>query len=245
VSVGSCILLRIGDQLFILTAAHVLDRLTSGLMVPGTQGAVLLGGRVLRSALPPGGRTADRLDAAVIVPREDVATALDDVPAFRPQDVDLDEWMTPAPATLKHHVLLGFPSTGVRSKRWEKTLSCKGFLLTARQALPDVYVRLGVETPTHVVLDYADDDVNTLTGPTHPPRPNGISGGAILACGQPFDVSAGNASLIAVITERHMSRNVLVGSRLTLFLELIRHDYPELGPQIPRSAGFHLSANRV
>jgi hypothetical protein len=244
-AVGSCIFLRIAERLFVLTAAHVIDRCTGVPLVPGSNGPVLLGGRVLRSALPPEGRIADRADVAVIVANEGVAEALCDVPAFGVEHVDVDEWRTTAPPTRKHYVLVGFPSTGARVRRWEKQLKCTGFLLTAREALPEVYGALGIGVSTHVVVEYDKSDVNTLRGPTTPPRPNGISGGAILAFGRPFDVTANDASLIAVITERNAGSNALVGSRLSLYLELIRHEYPELASFIPQPNGVRINVNLV
>jgi hypothetical protein len=231
-AVGSGVLLSVRSSVFLLTAAHVIDRWAALLHITGDRGPVPIRGEALTSVAPEGKREKDRIDAAVIRLDRVIAERLQAVPTVVPADLALDERVADA---RKHYLLIGFPSTRAKLRRWERVLKCEGFVLTAVAAPTDSYSQAGVTDDSNIVLVFDPDDLANADGKVTAPKLNGISGGAIWSFGPTYHPEGADAKLVAIVTERHRGTvGAIVGTRIAMFLAIIWQHYPDLADSIPR-----------
>jgi len=219
-SVGSCLLVRIDGQAFVVTAAHVLQQLheTTGRFV------VAVGGRLVR--LYAGGFVTNPDDAAdvglvplvpaalstfleagaVLIEREMIDEA------ERGDGIDLLNMVT------NTYFVFGFPG----SRSWSRVshatrqIHAKGYLvkLTLGTCFPD-----GVSPHEHLILDYDEKEILQDRERKQPPSIYGVSGGGIFRFqrGQPETMR-----LVGIAIERHKRERIIVGTRIMVAATLAR-----------------------
>lgn len=105
---GSGVILRVPPRLFLLTAAHVLDRnRQSTLYVPGRDELVPLKGSSGRTLEPASGRIDDKIDIGFVCLEAAMQEELTRFRILRPEDIDAND--APAPKTL--YAFAGYPAT--------------------------------------------------------------------------------------------------------------------------------------
>jgi hypothetical protein len=115
------------------------------------------------------------------------------------------------------------------------------FMLTSVALSREGYGKLGVDDESHVVLEFDRRQLNTPTGQQTAPNPNGISGGGIWGF---RERQGGDPRLVGITIERHRQPvKASVGTRLSVFFEVIRSRWPELSGDIPRSRVRRISAS--
>src|SRR5439155_16164451 len=219
-AIGSTTLLKVGEDAFALTAAHVLEEFKDQSVLIGTQnGFRPLVGEVSTSSPP------DVTDNAFIRLHPEIADWL--APEYRflsLEQVDVGD----LPTASSGYEFLGVPYRKVR--RADGRLFRFPVYSYASTSIPiSGYQALGLSPVFHVAVDFVprrvrDGDGRRITAP----NPQGMSGGPIFSRG--FSANAGRRLVALAIEHR---KGVLIGIRIGLVLEPIRWTYPQLRHFLP------------
>lgn len=227
--VGSAVLFASGNRTFVLTAAHVVTKFqTHGMYLGGRERIVEAEGRRHYSVpTAPGG--VDRADVGFIELSQDEAASLGEVRFLRAADVDPDEWSRPLPQGRNRalYVVFGYPASKMKRNPVRLTVRTPPMTYLGPGASPDKYAAVGVEPHSHLVVDFVRDALVTRTGVGRGPVPRGVSGGGAWRCENLTTGDLTESRLVAIMTEWHQERDLLVGTRVGPILEEIRTQYPE------------------
>jgi hypothetical protein len=227
--IGSGIVFDVGNELFLLSAAHVFDSGETGnLYIPTSGSLEAMTGTIANTKLPPSGnRTDDRIDMAYFHLKSEWRDKLkDDV---KPVSVD-DLLLTDTAQTGNLHTFTGYP--------WRKTTkvgvvfsgdrtSYSGHLLP-----PDIYSRLGYSRVANVLIRLRRNKTDsTRYGPGSPaPHPEGVSGGAVLSWPTTFleRVESPRLKLAAIAHTYHEREHCMAGTRVISCVMVILRNNPHL-----------------
>lgn len=178
--VGSGIVLDVGGELFILSAAHVFDtEEEQNLYIPTAEKIEAMTGTISGGVMPPNGeRKHDRVDMAYFHLAPEWREKLQ--PNTSPASVD-DLLLTDEVETGNIHTFVGYP--------WRKTTKRGNVFQGDRTSYtghilpPDIYAKLGYSRFANVLVRLRRNKTDsTRYGPGSPaPHPEGVSGGAVLA----------------------------------------------------------------
>jgi hypothetical protein len=231
--IGSSVLVEFGSQLFLFTAAHVLDQTSLLLGLP--TGFAQLKGEAIKST-PPNGRRRedDRADIGIVRLGEEFRELLRDVRVLSASELDVDDQAVDAPAT-KHYLVLGFPSSKAKFSVVDRKARFEGFVLTSKAVPSSDYSLVGLTDHAHIVLDFEQCDARASDGQTIAPKVNGVSGGGMWNLGDSFDPEGFGARLAGIAIEWHRRKvRVIVGTRVSLYCEVLRQHRPDLANVIPK-----------
>jgi hypothetical protein len=230
VSTGSAVLLNLGDEPFVLSAAHVLDDATTVTpLYVGTHDSVRrLEGRWFRTRLPKSGlRQDDPVDVGVVrFPRG----------AF--SDFDRDSFLSVselAPFQRLHQgsyaVVTGYPC---KKQRCIGHLEANLYTITAACSGVEDYRTLGVDRSHAVVLGFDQRRSWTREGQRTAPKLKGVSGGGLWVLGRPNTDQEPVARLAGIFIE-WQAGNVkrIVATRIEVLLSGIWGHWPELRAFLP------------
>lgn len=224
-AIGSATLLKIGENSFALTAAHVLEEFTDQPVLVGTQAGFLpLVGEVNTSSPP------DMTDNAFVRLNPEIANWLAAEYLFLSLDqVDVYD----LPTAGFGYEFLGVPYRKVC--RFNKRLfRFPVYSYTSTSISNAGYQSLGISPFSHVVVDFVPRRVRNGAGRRiTAPNPQGMSGGPVFS--KPL-ITPGTSTnvakrLVALAIEHR--KGVLIGIRIGLVLELLRRTYPGLANIIP------------
>jgi hypothetical protein len=220
---ASGVWLAVGNRRFLVTAAHVVDE--KFIWFPMQQGFRKLPDFAVISNPPRGNRNADKMDVAIFPLTTDEIAAMHPYHQFvGVTDIDVN----------LNYVLgdrfefTGFPYRGARLIRRRRLITQRYVSIIDRIATQREYKRWGYSHLSHIFMRYVRRKMLRngvlITGP----KPHGMSGGGIwkLYPGTNTRKLAG----IAIETPGQF----LVGTRITLVLEVIRTIAPALDQLIPR-----------
>lgn len=226
--IGSGILIGLADTVFLLSAAHVADRVKSGPHYFGTSRELLtLPSFRLSSPLPnSGSRDDDPVDLAYWLIDPLTRQRIRSGDHLHLRELDLVRVSEIAPET--NHFLNGYPVSR-QPRRFdgsELTAATLSFV-TDEVTLAD-YAECGRDRETTVIVDYDKDDFYRhdvkLTGPDL----HGVSGGAIWRLeGPACDLQRPLLTGIAT-TWRRKSPKAVVGTRIHVWLRAIAKEFPYL-----------------
>jgi len=231
---GSCVLFRIGDEHFILSAAHVLDWLSTDVVYVGngTEMIQLESGQLFTSKIPAGGgRKDDRIDIGVFPLTKSVWSQISGDDFLEIADIDVNEF---AEDPQRFYIGLGFPIEGALYGESEPYLRFPGISTTGKSK-PDKFEELKEFSPrTHILVEYDHDWM--AVGDTYgvPPKLEGMSGGALFR----FDsVTKPGAKdfLVGILIEQRSDQRIIVATQMSFIVEAIRRGFPETDPLLPRS----------
>ena len=227
--VGSCVLVRLGSEVFLFTAAHVLDEPSLLLGLPTR--FVALEGQALTSTPPAGkGREDDRSDVGVVCVASGLHGVLGETQVLSSSELDVDDRATPDVPT-KHYLVIGYPASRATFNVARRLARFEGFVLTATSAKLNAYERLGFPEHAHVVLDFDQSSAKSPDGRSTAPKLPGVSGGAIWNLGDATDTNGTSPRLAAIATEWHRGpTKAIVGTRISLHCEVLRRHRPDLAP---------------
>jgi hypothetical protein len=233
--IGSAVLLRLAEQPFLLTAAHVADRgARGGLEVGARERIVPLGGRYFHTTPPDGGRAADRFDLAVFPLSDAVAADLGAPNFLGPDELRWTERPHVQSTPAGTYLLTGFPS----SKQPRQPKSDGEFVVRPYQPLVqaselDRYESLQVHPDSHLALALDRSDLQSLSGPKQAPDLHGMSGGGVWRIDHLIGAGEPRAHLVGIMVEYHDSpSHVLLATRIGVALQLIQDEFPSLGTLI-------------
>src|ERR1051326_629248 len=231
-SIGSAVLLALGDEAIVLTAAHVLDEATetTALLVGSHDSLVRLQGKWFKTPLQKGGvRDQDRVDVgAVWLPRsaraklhDSCLLATGDLALFRP---------------MKHRsyaLLAGYPCSKQVS-RGQRDLESSLCTVMAECSADEDYAGIGVSSTHAVVLAFDRMQVWRREGRSIAPKLQGMSGGGLWILQRSTPDQAGSARLCGTIIEwRNGAKTLLVATRIEVLLSGIWGHWPELRAFLP------------
>ena len=233
--IGSSVLVRVGSQHFLVTAAHVFDECRKATLNVGADDLVPITGIGCTTALPPGGRAADRIDLAVI-------PILDDRLVNNCRFVAVDEFDLDPRARSKLYVAVGYH--GREWRRYDvKSVASPGMAYAGVLADLSICEGLGISESTHLAIRFHRSRVLGSEGVQVAPDPHGMSGGAFWRVDTTAEGSMSNPRLAGIGIEYHgRPIDVLVATRSFLVLEIIRHAHPELRDQLPEPRHLKVTA---
>jgi hypothetical protein len=183
--IGTCTLLHIDDDRYLVTAAHVIDNNEyTSLYLGGAPGRDLIEIKAdfLVTSKPDNDRKKDPYDFAVWKLPQDVVTALGDVRYFEQAEI-ADNRILPAG---RNYLALGYPnSKNKKLNIWNKTVELVAWkysaLVKPNQQLAQ---KLGISGRDHLFLDFDSRHSKDAAGKIiNSVKPRGASGGPLIDMG--------------------------------------------------------------
>lgn len=202
--VGSGILLSSQDNLYLVTAAHVMDRFDENqypLFLDGIDGLVGISGKEICSyTTAPGDRGDDKHDIS-IVKLMNKKEHLDPACFVGLEQMDCSG---------EHDPQLGYFCVGIPVKKGDKSIYANNMIITpepyglrANESSDEIYGKLSVERKTHLALSFNLKLVYSQDGQKRTaPALNGLSGAPIWGFVKKND-SELRAVIVAILTEHH------------------------------------------
>lgn len=227
---GSGVLLELNGQLLILTAGHVAEG--RQLYVHGSNGLHPFTGVAYGTTALSAGMS-DTTDFAVLHCSDRFATTFSAQYRLTLAQLDIEE--SADAGSGRQYLIQGFPLS--RSRVTAKSASYTGVVVTSVAADAATYARLGRYDFIHTVLSYDPEDATNVEG-LSPPSLKGVSGGPIWSFGDAFDETGESARLVALAIEWHRRERAVVGVRIGLCMEFLRHHVPILLEGVPKATRF-------
>lgn len=232
-ALGSGVLLRLKEEVFLLTVAHVTDEMDRGsLLIPGREEIVPIDGFRSHVPLPVGStRAADKIDIAYL--RLSEQSRLDVHSDFEPLEWNnLGIFDTLCEGDL--YTFAGFPAS--RSKTRSGIVRGELFKYSGGAASNSLYADLDYDPSQQIAIAFnrkrsmVGDQLQTA------PHPRGISGGGIFAW--PKSVRFGPSDqqprrLVGIGHTFHEAPGCLVGTRINGYVAAIAANHPALLPPPP------------
>jgi len=226
--IASGVLIQICNEVFFLTAAHVMDRDSEGeLLIPGKTVFIPLTGNFSKMHLPSSGlRLDDKFDVAYCCLESECVSELHpDCRILQRDDVSLEG----APPSRRVYTVCGYPWR--RTKTRGRSIDTLLTTLQGYEVGTDVYEKLGLSRQHSIVLWINRKRMMSarLKRTVTPPSPAGMSGGGFY-----FLESDGQRGsmprfrLAGITTTFHRDKSLLVATRLRVFVDCIFHNRPEL-----------------
>ncbi|CAL1151169.1 unnamed protein product [Cladocopium goreaui] len=228
--VASAVLLALGDELFLLTAAHVVDEWQGGshLLMPAADHIRSIGGDLGYTPLPPGGnREEDKVDIAYL--RLDSAwkeMLHKDAKPLGKQALLLTD--NDPPGAL--HTFAGYPWR--LTDQTEEGFAGDRTTYTGHLYAPDVFETLGYSPVAHVLVRVRRRKTYSTRygGRRAAGHPEGISGGAVFSWPPTVAQRASDQPLrlAAIGHTYHAKEHCLAGTRVISLIMAIIDRFPEL-----------------
>jgi hypothetical protein len=228
--IGSCMLLRIDEREFVVTAAHILDELdTHAIYIAGTVGTepVQILGVAQKTSPPPGGRQHDKIDIAFWELDQPTADKLGHVSFIEVSGLSHNK----APLESRLYLAMGYPASRNKKNVNNVKKSIKTSLSKYTGELsndPAVSHEYGVTGKNHLFLKFHKYS-ETKSGERRKTfTPNGLSGGPLIDLGNfaspdRYKSDSTIAGYVAgMIIERITKHQVLVATRIQVIVEAIR-----------------------
>jgi hypothetical protein len=229
--VGSGVTVRFGPEVVLFTAGHVVAH---DLLVGCPSGFAPLEGRALLTR-PRKRRGRDVLDAAVVTFAPHRQGVIGSGYVLSASDLDVNDSSLPLVPS-KHYLAIGFPEVGAEFITSEAVARFEALVLTTRSLDRQAYRRAGARELQQVVLEFDQMNTTAPDGVTTPPDLFGVSGGGLWNLGSTYQAEADDARLAAIATEWNQRKvRAIVGTRVSVFCEMLRQRRPDLSEHIPRS----------
>ena len=189
-------------------------------------------GKLFTSEIPPGrSRDSDPIDIGVFPLTKNVWSQLSGDDFLEIVDIDVNE---KAEDPQRLYIGLGFPIEGAIYGYLEPYLKFPG-ISTMGKSKPEVFEELkGFSPLTHIVVEYDQDWMAIGDKYDVPPKPEGLSGGALFR----FDSLTKpdvKDFLVGILIEHRRQQRVIVATQMPFVLETLRKGFPETDPLLPRS----------
>lgn len=233
--VGSGILLAVGSERFLITAAHVLDenKITS-LYLPGESELIEISGPARQSRPPKNDRSLDHLDTAYVHLSDEIVCRISKVFWFlSPEFIDVSDVSTEG----KHYMFTGYPHKAIEPSRRKRKISAQLHSYTDLASGGEVYARVNANPDLNIVINFDAKQAKDENGRTVTPKERrGMSGGGVWnAVSGPRVLGMPNVRLCGVAIEHHKKHKCLVATKINFVLESIRADFPALSELLPVS----------
>lgn len=230
---ASAVWVSIGDQKFLVTAAHAIDE--GFIWFPAERGFRRLNSPGVMTTPPQNGRDGDRGDFAMF------HLSAEDQTSKHPFYEYVDVCMIDVNLNYRfrdRYEFTGYPHRRERLDRGKKR-SVPGYAsITSESVSEERFRELGLSTLTHVVIAYQREKMmqngRQITGPL----PHGLSGGAV------WKRYAGSEDRKLAAIAIEFRGECLIGPRISPVLEYIRARFPWLSPLIPYPADIDIAVTK-
>jgi len=231
---GSGVFLKIGNEKFLLTAAHVIENQENDIYVGiDKHNLVKLGGELTINSIS-GSRKKDKLDLAIMKLSTETINKLGDVYEFLDEsEIGINHNFKDLPM----YQSVGFPATMSKYNRHKDEIKSNPFIYTTMPAESEVYQKLNCETYCNIIVKYDKGKIinyktkKQQTGPD----PFGISGSGLWYIPSQLEVPGKKLDklLVAIMTEWPVqNRRYWIGTRIDIYTEIIWRKY---GLELPQS----------
>lgn len=234
----------IAGRRFLFTAAHVIDALNDGDLWYAT--SELKWSNITgesRHTDPPLGsqRDQDRLDAAVIELSQPSAPLIPG-PYLSVRGMDINDVQAPG----RKYIILGYPGTRTKKNFEERKVTPRALRYVGSPVSGDVYAKQGIARYSHLAMEFDRENVVDADGPTTAPHPAGMSGCGVWrfdSLSRPGLIE--RDKLVGIFIEYPSKADILVATRVSIHLEIVRHHWPELASDLPtaRRVKVNIKAN--
>jgi hypothetical protein len=226
--IGSGVMIRICNRTFLLTAAHVADFKSEGaIMIPGRDGFMSPGGYYHTMNLPASGnRDDDKLDVAYVCLDNDCADNLhSDCRILGHQDLSLEI----EPIRRGVYTFAGFPWR--KGKVKDGAIETDFSTMSGSEVQKSEYEALGLNRTHHIVIRFNRERSfsERYKRVVVSPLPSGMSGGGVYAWSEEaLKARPVRLPLFGIANEFVPDKDLLVATRLHVYIRCILHSYPEL-----------------
>jgi hypothetical protein len=219
---GSGVILRVSEERFLLTAAHVLDGAPLYLPVGRFPRELPLEVDTVQTVSPEGDRRLDELDVGIVRLQSDLAKGLAEsgYQSIVPANLALTEVDRPSARAL--YGFMGYPSSQNSRNPERKTLRRKCYSYDSEPFPPGKVQEKGFRPEVHIVVP-----VKKRKGM---PKLEGMSGGAVWSLRGHLRQGP---RLAAIGIEDRNRQAVLVGVRIKFFVAALTERFPELAFALP------------
>ncbi len=214
---GSAVLLRLRDEPFLITAAHVLDKTRGGALRVATPRGIrtVYGKRHVTRKPANGGRDGDKLDIAVLHLASSVASAFPDSAFATWSDLSPRPDQAPPESLL----LVGYPVTTQPVQRTRGVLEASEYRLLAAPLPSASYAVLGLSTDQSILASFTKNDSYRVTGRSTAPDLYGMSGCGLWFISGPAGSPRARPKLAGIAIEWRRGRlKCIVATRLIVAL---------------------------
>lgn len=222
--IGSSLLVESGTNRFLISARHVIDKVTEsgGLhyyIEPGTLHKLY--GTVLRTSPLPRRNSYDSYDISIVclpseakAPTSAIWKAPVSISTLRPNAL---------PRAGKQYLVAGFPGSRSKANPHNRQLKSEPSAFRVISANHATYETLGLSEQTHIVLNLDIENMRFPDGSIRRiPDPHGMSGAPVWML---FDEEDSNDSeitpVVATVIEYHKDRKLMVATDIGVALDLI------------------------
>ena len=226
--VGTGFLVAVNERHFLITAAHVLDKLEDNLpyfFPSGPHTTRLVAGDVIKSVVPEGRtRDDDKLDVGVVVLSGD---NLPPYPGFLTEAMEIERvaaWVTDR--TSANYAISGFAaSQGKPNPVTRKFAPLMNVHLTSSISA-ERYLQLGLDLHTHIAMAF-DKKANFDTSGKRIdfPHPSGMSGSPVW---QLYGPRPEDRKVVGMFIEYRARENVFIATDIGVAVDFIRHVFEKI-----------------
>lgn len=215
--VGSGVLVRIRNRIFLLTAGHVAEHKNKGdYFTLGKSGFTELWGNFTRLAHVSGRVANDSLDVAYLELHKDFASAVD--PKF--QAIESQDMFAQASSSLLHnYTFAGF--TWRKNKVKGKTIQTEFITYSGPEIAEKEYIALGLKRDRHIAIRFNCRKTFSVAKNRLriSPHPEGMSGGGVYLWNEEAMKNWPVRLPLAGIANRFISdKSVLIATRLNIYM---------------------------
>lgn len=225
--VGTGILIRVDELIFLVTAAHVIEDVGRGPRYFGAAEQTMnLPPFFMTTALPHGGtRDDDPLDLGYWIVDPETAAKLSSADTLRLTDLDMRD-----PAEVAQgadYFLNGYPATRQPRKIRNSEVEARTLAFMTEEVNDAEYSEAKRDRRTHLLVDYAKDNFFLEGVKKEGPDLQGVSGGAVWRLSGTSDVTYGKPLLAAfAIRWRQEEPKCVIGTRALEWAKHAAREFP-------------------
>lgn len=223
--VGSCVLVRLDSQFYAFTAAHVIRDTGSARLFAPSEGK---GGKLqpLPACTPylkSSGGDND-LDVGVLALPAHRLEAFQHHVFLAGADIDQDDLPDDHDDLRSFYFVLGYSAsrTQVKVSKAERRIHQQSFRCSTQPVDASEYVQEKMANSEHILLDFDHKEIHVEGRRASPPKLQGVSGGGIFLVFR----KVMRGPLVAIATENRRRSRLIVGTRISHFLALVRELKP-------------------
>lgn len=234
---GTAVLIRAGELIFLVTAAHVVDQVQHGPHYFGAANTLLpLPSFRITCPLPVSGlRDDDKVDVGYWILDPEQARRLTSADTLHPDDLELTE--PASPAEQNQFYLSGFPASRQPREFKDESWEVKDFGFITDERTSDDYTPANLDRSQHIFVDYDKSDVFRAGERVSGPDLQGVSGGALWhVWGEP-GVSPRRPLLAGIVTTwRKGNPKGVIATRTRLWAAHVMTQFPSVRQAFERAA---------
>ncbi|PKA14344.1 hypothetical protein [Leptospira haakeii] len=235
--IASGVLLKIQEELFILTSAHVYDGINgNGLLVPTKTGLIEI--EYFASHIPDAknDRKNDKIDIAYL--RFKAGSPIEFVDGLAPLSLNQID-ISDSREGEDIYTFTGFPYR--KSKFYDNKLSSELYSFTGGASNEEIFVEQNYDKNINIIIDFnRKKTIGEVGSISAAPLPNGISGGGIFSYSKDKRKLFSDEKVIRLVGIAHTfleKEKLLVGTSIKLYLNLIFSNNPHLITDLDKEAG--------